>query len=415
MTEAYDFSYLERGVWRSEKFWISHFNFEDEVVGENHFPKKVIFHDVTLRDGEQTPGVVLRRDEKIKIAQALDDVGVDRIEAGMPAVSEEDLMAIKDIVSLGLRAEIYAFCRMKYEDIDAALKTGTSKVIIEGPIGLPKIFYQHGWKPEQVIEYALSSVQYALDHGLQVRFFGVDSTRGDYKFMLHLFKKLEEVGVNGFVVADTYGSLTPEAARYLLRKLSSQLTKPLEFHGHNDFGLATATSIAALAGGASVVHVSVNGLGERAGNAALEELALCLKLLYRVEHSIKLDKLFNLSRLVEGLTGVRVAHNKPVTGERVFARESGVGVAGWMKYPLAAEPYLPVIVGNEDRILIGKKSGRHSIEWKLKQLKLEASDTEIKEILRLVKEISEAKKGPLSDEEFIGIVREVRERSTEAT
>jgi len=413
--EAYDFAYLESGVWRSEKYWVSHFNFDEEVVRENRFPAKVIFHDVTLRDGEQTPGVVLRKEEKIKIAQALDEAGVDRIEAGMPVVSEEDLTAISDIVSLGLRAEIYAFCRMKYEDIDAALKTQVDNVIIEGPVGVPKIRYQHGWKAEQVVEAALSSVQYALDHGLRVSFFGVDLTRGDYRFILHLFKKLEEVGVDGFVVADTYGSLTPEAARHLFRKLHSTLTKPLEFHGHNDFGLATATSIAALASGASVVHVSVNGLGERAGNASLEELALSLKLLYGVEHSVKLDKLFNLSRLVEELTMVKVAYNKAVTGERVFARESGVGVAGWMKYPLAAEPFLPEIVGNKDKIFIGKKSGRHSIEWKLKQLNLEATEEEIIEILRLVKDISEAKKAPLSDEEFLSIVKEVKQKRNKAT
>jgi isopropylmalate/homocitrate/citramalate synthase len=409
MTAPFDFSYLERGVWRSENFWVSNFNFEDEVVREYQFPERVIFHDVTLRDGEQTPGVVLRRDEKVKIAQALDEVGVNRIEAGMPIVSNEDLMAIKDIVSLGLKAEIYAFCRMRYEDIDAALKSGVDRVIIEGPIGLPKIFYQQGWSPEQVIEYAVNSVQYAVDHGLRVRFFGVDSTRADYAFMIYLFKRVEELGVDGLVVADTYGSLTPEASRYLFKRLRSELGKTLEleFHGHNDFGLATATSLAALSSGANVVHVSVNGLGERAGNTSLEEVALCLSLLYGVRHSIKLENLFELSRLVQNLTRVKVATNKPVVGEMVFARESGLGVAGWMKYPLAAEPYIPTIVGNKDVILIGKKSGRHSIEWKLRHLNLEATEEEIKEILGRVKEASEAKKGPLTDEEFIKIVNEV--------
>ena len=405
-----EYEYLENGPWRGDRWWVTQLNYADDVVKQFRFPGKVQFHDVTLRDGEQTPGVVLRMEEKIEIARALDEAGVDRIEAGMPVVSEEDFQAIKKIANLGLNAKIFGFGRVRIEDIDACLKADVSGVITEGPVGYPKLKYQFGWSAEQVVENAIKAIDYAKSHGLYTVFFTVDGTRADLGFLIELLSRLEkETKVDGFAVADTYGSLTPEAARFLFTKLKEKLSKPLEFHGHNDFGLATATSIAALSAGAEVVHVSVNGIGERAGNAALEEIAVSLHLLYGQKTNIKLEKLYQLSKTVEKLTGFRLAYNKPIVGDRVFTRESGIGVAGWIKYPLGSQPYDPELVGNKPYVLVGKKSGRHSIEYKIKELgiKKEISDEQLDRILQEVKRRSIEKKAPLDDKEFVEIVNTV--------
>jgi methanogen homocitrate synthase len=402
--------HLERGPWRGEKWWVTHFNYVDEVVSQFSFPSRIFVHDVTLRDGEQTPGVVLRTEEKVEIARALDEAGVDRIEAGMPVVSEEDLEAIRRITRLGLSAKVFGFGRIRTEDIDACLKADVDGVITEGPVGYPKLKYQFGWSPEQLFESAVKAIDYAKDHGLVTIFFTVDGTRADLGFLTELLQRLErETKVDGFTIADTYGSLTPEGARFLFRHLKSKLTRPLEFHGHNDFGLATATSIAALSAGAEVVHVSVNGIGERAGNASLEEVVLSLHLLYGQRTGIRLEKLHELSRLVERLTGFKVAPNKAVVGERVFTRESGIGVAGWLKYPLGSEAFSPELVGNRPAVLIGKKSGKHALEYKLRELGISRQLTEeqLEAVLREVKRRSLEKKGPLTDEEFVEIVNSV--------
>lgn len=403
-----DYGYLGKGPWRTDKWWVSNLNYEPSVVKSLKFPGEVLFHDVTLRDGEQTPGVVLRKDEKIEISRALDELGVQRIEAGMPVVSEDDFQAVREVARLGLRSKIFAFSRVRRDDIDVVLKTDVDGVIVEGPVGYPKLVYQFKWDLDRVLSMAREAIDYAKAHGLYTVFFGVDATRTDLGLLTNLFKTLEEeTRVDGFVVADTYGSLTPEAAKLLFNNLKRVLRKPLEFHGHNDFGLATSTSIAALSAGAEVVHVSVNGIGERAGNASLEEVALTLKLLYGANVSLRLEKLQEVSRLVERLTGFKVAPNKPVVGERVFTRESGIGVAGWLKYKLGSEAYLPELVGNKHGVLIGKKSGRHAIEWKLDQLGLRVGEEDVPRILAMVKKRSEELKRALSDSEFIEIVREV--------
>jgi len=399
--------YLEKGPWRGDKWWVTQLNYADEVMKQLRFPSKVQFHDVTLRDGEQTPGVVLRMEEKLEIAKALDEAGVDRIEAGMPVVSEEDFQAIKKIANLGLNARIFGFSRIRKEDIDACIKADVSGVVTEGPVGYPKLKYQFSWSAEQVLENAIKAIDYAKSHGLYTIFFTVDGTRADLVFLLDLLSRLErETKVDGFAVADTFGSLTPEAARFLFSKLRERLSKPLEFHGHNDFGLATATSIAALSAGAEVVHVSVNGIGERAGNAALEEVATSLHLLYGQRTGIRLERLFQLSKTVERLTGFKPAYNKPIVGDRVFTRESGIGVAGWIKYPLGSQPYDPELVGNKPHVIVGKKSGRHSIEYKMKELGItkKISDEQLEKILQEVKRRSIEKKAPLDDKEFIEIV-----------
>ncbi|MEM2986405.1 MAG: hypothetical protein QXZ71_05050, partial [Candidatus Caldarchaeum sp.] len=217
-----------------------------------------------------------------------------------------------------------------------------------------------------------------------------------------------EAKPDAVAVVDTFGCASPEGFRYLVGEIVRTVKVPVEVHCHNDFGMGTAVSIAGLSAGASVVHVSVNGIGERAGNAALEEVVLSLELLYGRRLGLRLEKLVEVSRLVEKLTGFRLAANKPVVGERVFTRESGISVAGWVKYHLGSEAFLPELVGNRHDVLVGKKSGKHSIEWKLEKLGVKASPEEVQALLQKVKEISIAKKRALSDEELLECLETVR-------
>jgi len=401
---------LENGRWVGRDSWVSHFNYDLEVQSRFRFPDEVTFHDVTLRDGEQTPGVVLKRAEKVEIAKRLDQVGVQRIEAGMPVVSREDFDAVKEIASLGLGAKVIAFSRIAKDDIDAALKCDVDGIICEGPVGIPKL-KQFGWTYEQVIEKAVDAVGYAKQHGLWTAFFGVDGTRADPAFLLRIFSEVSrQAHTDSFVVADTFGCASPEGFGKLVGRVRKAIKEPLEVHTHNDFGLGVATALAGLQNGASVVHTSVNGIGERAGNASFEEVALALKYLYGQPVKLRFSMFKGLSELVQGYTRFPLAPNKAVVGERVFTRESGISIAGWMKYNLGSEAYLPEAVGNKDGVFIGKKSGAHSIRWKLKELGLEATDEQVEELLAKVKMRSEETKSKVDDTEFRAMVEAVTAR-----
>jgi len=393
--------------WIGEKWWVSPFNYVPEVTSSFRLPEKVIFHDVTLRDGEQTPGVVFRREEKVSIAKALDEIGIQRLEAGMPVISEEERQTFRDITKLGLQAEVFGFARLLKEDIDAVLTAEAAGVICEGPLGYPKL-QQFGWSEERVFQQAVHAVDYAKSHGLKTLFFGVDSTRAEPSFLFKFLSRLEkETKVDGIVIADTYGCATPEAIKYIIGTLKSQVKLPVEIHCHNDFGLAVANSVAAVSAGAEVVHTSVNGIGERCGNASFEEVALTLRLLYGVNLPFRFEKFRELSKLVERYSQLRLPPNKPVVGDRAFTREAGIGVAGWIRYEIGSQAYMPDLVGNKSGVVLGKKSGRHSVEWKLNQMGLTASPEHIEEILSRIKSLSEAKKGEVTDEEFLQIVNSV--------
>jgi len=406
---------LEKGRWVGDDSWVSHFDYDLGIQSKFRFPDEVIFHDVTLRDGEQTPGVVLRRAEKVEIAKRLDEVGVQRIEAGMPVVSREDFEAVKEIASMGLSAKIIAFSRIARDDIDAALKCDVDGIICEGPVGIPKL-KQFGWTYEQVIEKAVDAVGYAKQHGLWTAFFGVDGTRADPAFLRRVFLEVSrQAHPDSFVVVDTFGCASPEAFGKLVSRVRKAVREPLEVHTHNDFGLGVAVALAGLQNGASVVHTSVNGIGERAGNASFEEVALALKYLYGQPVKLDFSKFKALSELVQRYTKFPLAPNKAVVGDRVFTREAGISIAGWMKYNLGSEAYLPETVGNKDGVFIGKKSGAHSIKWKLKELGLEATDEQVEELLARVKARAEETKSKVDDAEFKAMVEAVLSQSTHAT
>lgn len=392
-------------MWIRDQWWTSQFNFRDEIRNAFSFPERVQIHDATLRDGEQTPGVVFRKEEKISIAKALDAVGVDRIEAGMPAVSSEDMEAMKAISSLGLRAKIMAFSRAMASDIDKAVECGAWGVVLEIPSGLPRLKYQFNWSEDEVIKRSVEGINYAKKKGLYVCYFPYDTTRAEFNFVKRLIKEVTtNAEPDSIAIVDTTGCILPEAMRFLVSQVKSLTQLPIEVHAHNDFGLATANSLAAVEAGAEAVHVCVNGLGERTGNASLEEIAVSLKTLLGLEVKIKLERLYELSQLVERMSGIKVAVNKPVVGDRIFTRESGLGVDVYRENPRVAFAIHPNLVSRKFQLVLGKKSGTPSIKEKLNEIGVSATEEQIKSILAKVKQAGIDKKGLLSDSEFKDII-----------
>ncbi len=392
------------------EYWVSPFNFKDEVIATREPPRKVLIHDATLRDGEQTPGVVFRKADKVAIARALNAVGVDRIEAGMPAVSREDFEAIVEIHSLNLDARIFTFARAMEEDIDQAVACGAHGVVIEVPIGYPKLVHQFKWTWEDVFRKSVPIINYARSKGLYTVYFPYDSTRAREEDLDKLLRGImDEAPPDSIGIVDTMGCATPEAICWLTRKYREATGLPVEIHTHNDFGLALATELAAVGAGASVVHSCVNGLGERTGNAPLEELILAMKLLYNEDSGRNITALKDLSALVADLSGIPVARNKPVVGEENFTRESGIGVNLVVENPLAMFAVHPSIVGRKGRVVLGKKSGKLSINYKLAELGLgELDDDQNSAVLSAVKTLGNEKRGLVTDEEFCSIVRYVQ-------
>jgi isopropylmalate/homocitrate/citramalate synthase len=395
---------------KEEMWWVSPYNFVDEVRGELDLPEKVEIHDATLRDGEQTPGVVFRKDDKVRIAQMLDEVGVERIEAGMPAVSDEDFAAIKEITRLGLRAKIYAFARAMTVDIDKAVECGCHGVVIEIPIGYPKLAYQFKWTWEDVLRKSIDCINHARKRNLHTVYFPYDTTRSREEDLTNLLTRLMEVAPPDAIgVVDTMGCALPEAIKYLVRKVKKLTGLPVEIHTHNDFGMGVATELAAVAAGAAVVHSCVNGLGERTGNASMEELMVGLHILMGMKTPYRFDKLIKLSELVSSLSGMKLASNKPVVGSGNFIRESGIGIDLVMSKPLAMFGTAPRLTGREAEIVLGKKSGKASITYTLEKMGIKnVSDETVTEMLKEVKAKGTEKKGLLSPEEIQEIIKRKR-------
>jgi isopropylmalate/homocitrate/citramalate synthase len=401
-------------LWKSDKHYVSFYNFLPEVRQKiGGIPNRISFHDVTLRDGEQQARIVLRKDEKVKIAQALDEAGVDRIEAGLPSVSQHDRDAIREIARLRLQAKIYAFARCMKSDVDSALDVDVDGLVMEIPSSDHLIKYGYGWSPRKAVELSIEATSYAHAHGLKVTFFTIDSTRASMDVISKLTGKVAKEGhMDALALADTFGVLNPEATFYFVKKMIKMLRKPVEIHAHNDFGLGVANSIAAIKAGAQVAHVTVNGIGERTGNTSLEELIMALRLLYGVNVHVKLEKLRNLSKIVREFSKVDVPPQKPVVGDDIFTVESGI-IAGWwrrlekLKKPLEMYPFLPSLVGHDDvKVILGKKSGRDSVIYIAEKYGLKLSDLEVDELLRQVKERAVENKRPLKEEEFLSLVRQ---------
>jgi len=395
-----------------EKFFVSHYNFSKDVSDLlKQMPQKVYFHDVTLRDGEQQAGITFRDDEKVSIAQALDEAGVDRIEAGMPAVSPSDEKAVKEIAKLGLSAKIFAFSRCLKSDVDLALKCDVEGVVMEIPSSDHLLRRAYRWSEEKAIQLAVEATSYAHEHGLFVAFFTIDSTRASFDTAWKLINSVAEYGhMDSLVLVDTFGVCSPHAISHFVNLFKARVKKPLEIHVHNDFGLAVANSIMAVVNGVETVHVSVNGIGERTGNAPLESTSMALHLLYGVDINIRTEKLKPLSSLVEEFSRIKLEPQHPIVGDKIFTIESGI-VAGWWanveeEYPNEIFPFLPEYVGQKFvKVAVGKKSGKDSLAYKLRKNNIKIEDDKMDAALMLVKSHSLLLKRELSDEELLAILQ----------
>jgi isopropylmalate/homocitrate/citramalate synthase len=392
---------------KEDMWWVAPANYESEVTAKLNFAKDVKILDTTLRDGEQQPGIVFSREDKVAIAKKLDAIGIHKIEAGTPAVSTEDEEAIREICGLGLKAEIYCFVRNVLADIDLAKSCGVTGVIAEVPGSEHLLNQGMKWSAEKAINAAIAATSHAHELGMKVTFFPADGSRASIGFLLDTLCAIRDGGghLDAVTLVDTFGAFSPEGVAWTVRKMIERLKCPIEIHCHEDFGMSVATTIAALAAGASCAHVSVNGIGERTGNTPLEPLLVSLEALYGVKTGIDLSKLKELSKDVEKRCGMPVSPVKPIIGERIFGWETGMPVGMWKNCkdtnPLVMLPYLWTLVGQrQPYIFTGKKSGAANIALVAEELGLSLTDDETKEMVNLVKNKAIAIKRDLTRDEF---------------
>jgi isopropylmalate/homocitrate/citramalate synthase len=356
-------------------------------------------YDTTLRDGEQTVGVVLDPEQKLEIARLLDELGVDRIEAGFPRVSDDDRQAVKLISEAGLSAEVWGFSRAVPADLELLVELGVSHSVIESPISDLKLD-AIGVSRETMLERIAAAMRFAVEHGIHAAFFGVDSTRAELDFFRRAYETAVEAGAREVAVVDTLGIASPEAVGDLVGRTIQWLDgTPVHFHGHNDFGVATASAAAAVRAGATWIHGTINGMGERAGNANLGEVALSLRALYGVETNLRLDRVRAVSERVRDLAGYTLEPWKPVTGETLYRRESGA-VASQFHDPPSIEPYSSELVAATRSIVLGKKSGLDSIRIKAAELGIDVPQDREAAVLAAVKQLGAEKRGLVTDDEF---------------
>jgi len=353
--------------------------------------KKVRIFDTTLRDGEQAPGIDLTVEQKIRIAKQLADLGVDVIEAGFPAASEGEFEATKKILDeVGDRVEVIGLSRANKQDIDKTIQTGIASIHVFIATSDIHLKYKLKMSREQVLDRIYEAVRYAKDHGLIVEYSPEDATRTDHDFLLKAVSTAIEAGADRINIPDTVGTMHPFKFYDLIKDVVSVTKdKIVSVHCHNDFGLATANSIAGVMAGARQVHVTVNGIGERAGNAALEEVVMALKKLLGYEVNVKTYKLYETSKLVSELTGIPIPYFKAIVGENAFGHEAGIHVHGVIENPLTYEPISPEEVGNFRRLALGKHSGIHGLKKLLEDQGIYLDDTELREVLEEVKRLAE--------------------------
>jgi isopropylmalate/homocitrate/citramalate synthase len=379
--------------------WTSDIN--ERTVDTSPFEgRRIGIYDTTLRDGEQTVGVVLSPDDKLAIAIALDGLGVDRIEAGFPRVSDDDVKAYELIMAAQLKAEIWGFSRAVPADVEQLLELGVNSAVIEAPLSDGKLA-AYGMDRDTVMGRVVTAVEHAAANDVTVCFFGVDGTRADPLFLADVYRAAVEAGAQELAVVDTLGIAAPEAAASMIEAVRDWVGPdiPLHWHGHNDFGLATACAIAAVGAGADWIQGAINGMGERAGNANLAEFALALDVLYHGSTGLRFERLAEVSELVRERSGYALEPYKPVTGENLFVRESGA-VAAQFHDPSAIEPYSSQITGARRGIVLGKKSGIASIEIKLDELGIAVPEERRAQLLAEVKIRGAAKQGIVTDDEF---------------
>jgi methanogen homocitrate synthase len=395
----------------SEQWWLSPYNTIPEVSRELiHLRKDIKLYDTTLRDGEQSIGVSIAIEDKVRIAKALAEAGLDRIEAGFPASTPEDKQAVAEIVKQVKGPEIWGFARCNVNDIKICLEAGVGAVVCEISVSPAKM---RAWElnEETVLKRIRAAIRFAKEQKLCVAFFAVDASRAELRFLKQAYEAaVKECGADELVLVDTLGVATPEAMFYLTRQVKEWVNVPLAVHCHNDFGLAAACTIAGLKAGADSAHVTVNGLGEKSGNADIAEMALALTGLYGVKTNVRLDRLYPLSKLVQEISRIPVSPLKSVVGDTVWVKETGSVVAQLMVYPPSVEGYAPELVDRKRDVYLSKKSGRKSIEYALGQIGTEVSAERLDDLLAEVKRLGAQKRGVVTLDEFKILVKEVRGR-----
>jgi len=365
--------------------------------------------DVTLRDGEQTPGVSFTCEEKQKIAQLLDQIGIEVIEAGFPIVSPYEKDCVRSIAGMGLDARICCLARARKTDVEAAIDCGVDMVSIF--IATSDLHIRHKYrKPRDVVlSDALEMVDLAKDHGLEVRFAAEDASRTDLDFLKEVYGKGQEHGADLVSFADTVGCLLPTEMFAIMSELVSFSRKPLCVHCHNDLGCAVANTVTAAEAGAFQLHTTVNGIGERAGNAALEEVLVSVRMKGGIER-YDLSHLLTLSRMVEEFSGIRMEKTKPVVGEHAFAHESGIHIAAILEDPFTYEYFMPELVGQERRFILGKHTGKKALEHVVAGLGYSLNEEQICQILDEVKELGESKCG-ITPDTLTALIRHVKKET----
>ncbi|NIB44452.1 homocitrate synthase [Pseudomaricurvus alkylphenolicus] len=397
------------------KFWVSPYNY-DRNINAAPTSKRIALHDVTLRDGEQTFGVAYSIADRVRIAEALSELGVARIEAGMPIVSKENREGIKQVVDLDLDCEVTVLVRANPLDIDLAVDCGIKTVVLEHCMN--PYLNETGYHLEKshVIERCVDSVSYAKEKGLNVVFMGWDTTRcDDLDYLKDTYVTLsQECKPDSIVLVDTFGVASPRTAGYLVKTVKQWIPEiAVEYHNHNEFGLANAGVLEAISAGADVVHTAINGLGERTGNAATEEVAAMLEILLGVETGIDLERLMDTSVLVENITNRSVPMNKPIVGRGLFDMETGIGIdlirkMGGKGFDMATSSMLPSVVGQPPgRVVLGKNSGRASVEYFLDKHELAATPDQLDAIVEQVKFEGRLQRALLSDVQFLSICEKV--------
>ena len=362
--------------------------------------------DTTLRDGEQTPGVSLTTEDKIEIAHQLSKLGVDIIEAGFPSSSEGERKVVKDIVKAGLTSEICALSRATRKDIDAALDCDVDLIHVFIPTSPVQMKHAVNLTPEQVLAAAVDSIEYVKKHDVKCEFSPMDATRTELPFLKQICKAAEDAGMDTLNVPDTVGIMIPKTTAKLIQEIKNVVTVPISIHCHDDFGMAVANSLAAVEAGASQVHVAVNGLGERAGNASLEEVVTALHVIYKYKTNVNTRLLYSTSRMVASLTGIAVQVNKAIVGENAFAHESGIHTRGVTEQPLTFEPINPELVGRTRKLVAGKLAGTRGIQAELEEIGIRPNEVQLKEIVQRVKDLGDKGK-MVTDADLIALTSAV--------
>jgi homocitrate synthase NifV len=367
--------------------------------------KKIFITDTTLRDGEQAAGVAFSLEEKAVIARMLDELGVREIECGIPAMGHEEKQAVVRIVRLGLSARIITWNRAVTSDIEASIQCGVSAVAIS----LPTSDFQIANKLEKTRTWVLRRLRavarFAKNKGLYVCVGAEDSSRTDEEFLAEFASTAEAAGADRLRFSDTVGHLDPAGAQARISRLKAQIGIPIEIHTHNDFGMATANAIAGARAGAEYVSATVLGLGERAGNAALEEVVMALSHIYGIETVRNVSLLPALCDYVSRVSGREIPVAKPIVGSRIFSHESEIHAAAVLKNPANYEPYPPERLGRNREIVLGKHSGRSVLSYRLGRLGIVKDGAELSEMVRQIRRFSAGAKRDMSDEELMELCR----------